>query len=138
MAVDPKFAVRLVGGVNPTAANLNAAQGDIPLEVHSTHWLVVASGGLPPSATAGYHAIDGGWRRVEIALAQVLRTDAVVAAALEYHRISFHLNEFGRALDRLSTAGAITFVSSGSLDSAMADFACVLRATACGRRRPRG
>ena len=26
-------------------------------------------------------ALDGGWRRVEVALAQVLRTDAMVAAA---------------------------------------------------------
>ena len=87
MVVDPKFAVRLLGGLNPTATNLNTAAGDLPLEVHATHWLVVASGGLPPPATAGYHSVDGGWRRVEVTLAQVLQVDPV--AALEYHRITF-------------------------------------------------
>ena len=122
MALDARYAVRLVGGVNPTSGNLTAAGGDLPLEVAEEHWLHAASGGLPASGTAGFRLVGGGWRRLEIALAQVASIQTATAAGLEYHRFTFTLMEFGRAFERLCVSGALTFENAGSLDCAIALF----------------
>ena len=39
IAVDPKYEFRMTGGANPTAANINAAAGDLGLEVAEAHCL---------------------------------------------------------------------------------------------------
>ena len=51
-ALDPRFEVRFDGGA-PTVPNLNAAAGDLWLNVDASHWLYVASGGkLDPAPGA--------------------------------------------------------------------------------------
>ena len=122
MALDARYAVRLVGGVNPTSGNLTAAGGDLPLEVADEHWLHSASGGLPASATAGFRLVDGGWRRLEIAFAQVVSVPTATASGLEYNRFTFTLLDLGRAFERLCVSSALAFESAGSLDGAMAVF----------------
>lgn len=50
-ALDPRFEVRFESG-SPTAPNLNAAAGDLWLNVDAAHWLYVASGGDMPADPA--------------------------------------------------------------------------------------
>lgn len=105
VVIDPKYGFRMAGGTNPTAANINAAAGDMGLEVADEHWLNVVCGGLP-AAGAGFRTVPGGWRRIEMLLWQTCRIPQLSAIGhREWHRITVTLLAMGQAFERACTRG---------------------------------
>ena len=140
MALDARYAMRLVNGVNPTSWHLTTARGELPLEVAEEHWLHAASGGLSAPATEGFRLAYGGSRRLEIALSQAMSVPTATANGMEYHRSTFTLLELGRAFERLcggwsaSATAGFRLVNGGSrrLEIALAQAVSVPTATANG------
>ena len=120
-APNPLYDFALETG-NPTAANLNAAGGDLPIIVASTHLLVVAGdvatkGGMEPVAGGTYRTW---WRQLDTMIFSACMLDD--AAQLLGVKRAVMLAEAARLLRLAHEGGLSAAARAGGLQEVIADF----------------